>query len=186
MVYLLSTTDHIQLWSIVISMHRMSKLSWTDVQAGRATALHRKHQHIASYTFCVTWKRKAEKRQFIRSLFSVPPTPLPAWPSLAVLRWFIQSCRSDECGPFLGQWAPCCTELETERGGRSFQTLTHTHYIVTPSFKYWDMLYTLTKLQEPSQNTVNVSTVQHLPFSDHKLCTSELHSHSAVAVGRLS
>lgn len=56
----------------------------------------------------------------------------PAWPSstMPALRWFIQSCRSDECGPFLGQWTMwhCCSEWgNRERRPQFSDTHMRTH-----------------------------------------------------------
>lgn len=133
---------------------------------------------ISSYTFCRKWKRKAQRTQrrpSIKSLFSGSPH-LAIISTMAAVRWFIQSCRSDECGPFLGQWTECHTAtLNREQRGEAtavkLHTLnTHCNYTVNPTFKCWYTLYILHQ-EAAVWSTVNVSTLQSFTFFPaHDMC----------------
>lgn len=112
--------------------------------------------------FCRKWRKTTDDREGADHWVIVQHGPsLPSFFTMAAQRWFIQSCRCDECGPFLGQWAACHpAALNRRQRGEAIvfrpssknthkptthpptHTHAHTHYTVNPTFMCWHIQYT--------------------------------------------
>ena len=84
---------------------------------------------VTFHHWLLCWKKKKKSTQDTEEANHQVIVRSAVISTMAALRWFIQSCRCDECGPFLGQWAACHTAaLNREQRGEAIAFKhTHTH-----------------------------------------------------------